>query len=43
MADNFQQNQIITDKLNMDESSLLNNKKEELMTHLKEVHCKNEE
>ena len=43
MSENIQPNQIITDKLNTDESSIINNKKEELMSHLKEVHCKNEE
>ena len=43
MTDNIQHNQIISDKLNIDESSIINNKKEELMSHLKEVHCKSEE
>lgn len=43
MTDNIQQNQIISDKLNIDESSTINNKKEVLMSHLKEVHCKSEE
>ena len=43
MSENFQEKQIISDKLNIDESSILNNKKDELMSHLKEVHCKNEE
>lgn len=43
MSENLPPNQIITDKLNMDESSIINNKKEELLSHLKEVHCKNEE
>ena len=42
MSDNIKSNQIISDKLNVDESNL-NNKKEDLMLRLKEVHCKSEE
>ena len=43
MTENFKENQIISDKLNIEDSSIINNKKEELMSHLKDVHCKNEE
>ena len=43
MSENCQEKQIISDKLNIDESSMINTKKDELMSHLKEVHCKNEE
>ena len=43
MTENIETNQIISDKLNIDDSSIINNKKEELMSHLKEVHCKSEE
>ena len=42
MSENLKVNQIISDKLNTEESSINNNKKEDLMSHLKEVHCKNE-
>lgn len=43
MTENIETNQIISDKLNIDDSSIINNKKEELMSHLKKVHCKSEE
>jgi len=43
MSENIKSNQIISDKLNIDESSIINNKKEDLMSRLKEVHCKSEE
>ena len=43
MSENIKSNQIISDKLIIDELSSTNNKKDDLMLRLKEVHCKSEE
>ena len=42
MSENFKENQIISDKLKTEESLMNNNKNEDLISRLKEVHCKNE-
>jgi len=43
MSDDNKSNQIISDKLNMEDSYIINRKQEDLMNHLKEIHCKSEE
>ena len=43
MSENIKSNQIISDKLIIDDLSSINNKKDDLMLRLKEVHCKSEE
>ena len=42
MSENFKENQIISDKLKTEDSLMNNNKNEDLISRLKEVHCKNE-
>ena len=43
MSDDNKSNQIISDKLNMEDSYIINHKQEDLMNYLKEIHCKSEE